>query len=194
FGELRVPGVAVSEKTPTRRLCAGPGPLPAARLVPHRWSRPPERFPGGVSGRKDMAATTSVSPVSGGGAARARRGARPRTARGVALGRVREFARLLDRPLASYYLLFGSSILLIVLGLVMVLSSSMVDSYTETGSAFSLFLKQAVAALIGIPLMLLASRLPLRALRLLGGPLLLLSVLLLVLTVFRGVEYYGATR
>ncbi|WP_068689618.1 putative lipid II flippase FtsW [Thermobifida halotolerans] len=141
-----------------------------------------------------MAATTSVSPAARGGAVRARRRPKRRSWGGAGTGRVREFARLLDRPLTSYYLLFGSSVLLIVLGLVMVLSSSMVDSYTETGSAFSLFLKQAVAALIGIPLMLLASPLPVRTLRLLGGPLLLVSVLLLVLTVFQGVEYYGATR
>ncbi len=141
-----------------------------------------------------MAATTSVPPAAGGGAARARRAPRTGTADRAVLGRAREFTRLLDRPLTSYYLLFGSGALLIGFGLVMVLSSSMVDSYTETGSAFSLFLKQAFAALIGIPLMLLASRLPVRALRQLGGPLMLVSVLLLVLTVFQGVEYYGATR
>ncbi|AAZ55147.1 cell division protein FtsW [Thermobifida fusca YX] len=141
-----------------------------------------------------MAATTPVSSATGGRGAGARRRTRNAKTDGAVLSRVKEFTRLLDRPLTSYYLLVGSSVLLIVLGLVMVLSSSMVDSYTETGSAFSLFLKQAVAALIGIPLMLLASRLPPRTLRLLGGPLLLVSIVLLVITTFRGVEYYGATR
>ncbi|RCV54491.1 putative lipid II flippase FtsW [Marinitenerispora sediminis] len=107
---------------------------------------------------------------------------------------LREFPQRLDRPLTSYYLIFGSSALLIALGLVMVLSSSMVDSYTETGSAYSLFQKQMLAAAIGLPLMVVASHLPLSVFRLLGYPAVLGSVALLVLTVFQGQEYYGATR
>ncbi|GAA3759294.1 cell division protein FtsW [Spinactinospora alkalitolerans] len=102
--------------------------------------------------------------------------------------------RRLDRPLTSYYLIFGSSALLAALGLAMVLSSSMVDSYTETGSAFSLFQKQLMAAAIGLPLMVLASHMPLKVFRLVGYPAMLASVALLVLTVFHGQEYYGATR
>ncbi|GAB3205813.1 putative lipid II flippase FtsW [Marinactinospora endophytica] len=102
--------------------------------------------------------------------------------------------RRLDRPLTSYYLLFGSSALLIALGLVMVLSSSMVDSYTETGSAYSLFRKQMFAAALGLPLLVLASHMPVRLFRLVGYPAMLASIALLVVTVFQGQEYYGATR
>ncbi|WP_285756846.1 putative lipid II flippase FtsW [Nocardiopsis ansamitocini] len=134
-----------------------------------------------------MAVTTSVPSATrvrvGGGASG-----------GAVLSGVRDFARRLDRPLTSYYLIFGSALLLTALGLVMVLSSSMVDSYTETGSAFSIFNKQIGAAAIGLPLMILASQTPVRVFRLLGYPLMLGSIVLLVLTVFRGEEYYGAVR
>ncbi|MFC7330248.1 putative lipid II flippase FtsW [Marinactinospora rubrisoli] len=119
--------------------------------------------------------------------------AHPR-AGGAVQARLRDIPQRLDRPLTSYYLIFGSSALLIALGLVMVLSSSMVDSYTDTGSAYSLFQKQVVAAAIGLPLMVIASHLPLSVFRLMGYPAVLASVALLVLTVFQGEEYYGATR
>src|SRR5687767_15682104 len=49
----------------------------------------------------------------------------------------------LDRPLTSYYLLVGASGLLLVLGLVMVLSSSSVWSYKQfDGDSYAVFLKQ----------------------------------------------------
>ncbi len=108
---------------------------------------------------------------------------------------LREFQQLRDRPLTSYYLIVGSSVLLIALGLVMVLSSSMVDSFTTTGSAFSLFQKQIVAAAVGLPLLVIAAQLPLRTLRMVGYPAMVVAVALLLITVFRGEEYgYGAAR
>lgn len=109
-------------------------------------------------------------------------------------GRFGDLAGALNRPLTSYYLMVGSSALLIALGLLMVLSSSMVDSYADTGSAFSLFYKQIAAAAIGLPLMVIAANLPVRTFRLLGYPMMLGSIALMVITVFKGTEYYGATR
>ncbi|MEP7764895.1 putative lipid II flippase FtsW [Sanguibacter sp. 25GB23B1] len=61
--------------------------------------------------------------------------------------------------MTSYYLLGGATILLLVLGLVMVLSSSSVDSLQDGDSAYSVFLKQAKFALMGLPFMLVAMRL-----------------------------------
>lgn len=108
---------------------------------------------------------------------------------------LRELRQLHDRPLTSYYLIIGSSCLLIVLGLVMVLSSSMVDSFTSTGSAFSLFQKQIMAAAVGLPLMVLASHLPVRTLRVIGYPAMVVTLALLLITVFRGEGYgYDAVR
>ncbi|KIH98650.1 cell division protein FtsW [Streptomonospora alba] len=108
---------------------------------------------------------------------------------------VRELPTILNRPLTSYYLLAGSTALLTTLGLTMVLSSSMVDSYTETGSAFSLFQKQVLAAAFGLPLLVLASHLPVSVFRLIGYPAMLVSVGLLLLTAFHGDAYgSGAVR
>ncbi|NYH54350.1 cell division protein FtsW [Nocardiopsis arvandica] len=106
----------------------------------------------------------------------------------------REWARSLDRPLTSYYLILGTGVLLIALGLVMVLSSTMVNSIAETGSAFSMFQKQMVSAAIGLPLMFLASHMPQRLFRKVGHPAMIVAAALLLLTIIQGVEVNGATR
>ncbi|MDS1269399.1 putative lipid II flippase FtsW [Lipingzhangella sp. LS1_29] len=101
----------------------------------------------------------------------------------------------LDRPLTSYYLIGGVGALLTTLGLIMVLSSSMIDSLDATGSSFAQFRSQLLAAAIGLPLLLLASHLPVRVLRGLGAPIMAVSMLLLTLTIFQGESYNtGATR
>ena len=58
--------------------------------------------------------------------------------------------RLNQHPMAPYYLILGASMLLLVLGLVMVLSSSAVESYDIHGSAFTLFSRQAIFAGLGV--------------------------------------------
>jgi len=68
----------------------------------------------------------------------------------------------LESPLASYYLVLGSTVALVVIGLVMVLSSSSVESLRESDmhSSYVVFAKQALFAGIGLPLAWIASRLP----------------------------------
>src|SRR5256885_11819685 len=88
---------------------------------------------------------------------------------------------LLDRPLASYYLLLSSSGLLLVIGLVMVFSATSVQSYAASGNAFFSVSRQAVFALLGLVAFWAFQRLPARTYRALGLPLLILSVALLVL-------------
>ncbi len=104
--------------------------------------------------------------------------------------------RLLDRPLASYYLVLGSSGLLVVLGLVMVLSASDVTSLQASGNPYALFEKQLLWLLVGLPLAVGAARLPLRHVRRLGYPLVIAAGLGLgaVLVPGVGVSAYGATR
>ncbi|RMI08646.1 putative lipid II flippase FtsW [Cellulomonas triticagri] len=63
-----------------------------------------------------------------------------------------------NSAVTSYYLLLGATLLLLVIGLVMVLSSSSVESLADGGSPYAVFLSQAQFALIGLPLMWLASR------------------------------------
>nr|WP_205709307.1 putative lipid II flippase FtsW [Kineococcus siccus] len=68
--------------------------------------------------------------------------------------------RLLDSPLATHHVLLATTSLLVVIGLVMVLSSSSIESLRENGSQFTVFRSQAVFAVLGAGVLLLASRVP----------------------------------
>lgn len=61
---------------------------------------------------------------------------------------------------SNYYMLLGTTLLLVFIGLIMVLSASSVDSYLSDNNFFMGFLRQGAYAIAGIPLMLLASRVP----------------------------------
>ncbi|MFJ8894043.1 putative lipid II flippase FtsW [Leifsonia sp. NPDC102414] len=63
---------------------------------------------------------------------------------------------------ANYFLLLGITLFMVVFGLVMVLSSSSVESHNDTDNFFARFWSQGAYALIGLPLMFLVSRLPSR--------------------------------
>jgi cell division protein FtsW len=82
----------------------------------------------------------------------------------------------LDSPLTSYYLVLGTTVALAVIGLVMVLSSSSVEAYRQTRSSYSVFARQAGFAALGVPLMVVAARLPVRVWKLLAWPLLVFAV------------------
>src|SRR3954447_20745126 len=101
---------------------------------------------------------------------------RPRTA----------WAARLHSPLAGYYLVLGSTIALVGLGLVMVLSSSSVESLRELHSSYTIFAKQAMFAAIGLPLAVVAALLPIRLWKALAWPLLLVGVAALMLVVVAG--------
>jgi cell division protein FtsW len=101
---------------------------------------------------------------------------------------------LLARPLTSYYLVVGIGTLLLALGLVMVLSASSVQMLSQGDSPFLEFQKQLFGVALGLPLMLLAARLPPAAFRVVGYPLMGLSILGLLLTQLIGVSVNGATR
>lgn len=96
------------------------------------------------------------------------------------------------RPGVAHWLVLGCATFLLVFGLVMVLSASSVESYAQTGSPFSTVVRQAGFAAVGVPLALLAARLPVRWWRRLAWPGLLAAVVLqaLVLTPL-GVEVQG---
>ncbi len=78
----------------------------------------------------------------------------------------------------------------------MVFSASSVKAYADTGSSYSVALRQAVYIVVGLPLMWAASRVPVRLWRLAGYPLLLGAVALLVLVLVPGVgrNVDGAVR
>lgn len=106
------------------------------------------------------------------------------------------FRAMLDRPLASYYLLLGCSGLLLTIGLVMVLSASSVWAYEHLdGDSYFMVKRQLIWVALGIPAAWVASRLPLRMIRWLSWPALLLAAVLLYLTTTSlGVTRHGQTN
>ncbi|WP_405013760.1 putative lipid II flippase FtsW [Kitasatospora sp. NBC_01539] len=82
----------------------------------------------------------------------------------------------LDRPLTPYYLILGSTFLLVVLGLVMVFSSSQILVMEHHLPITFFFRKQLVAVLLGTAMQVLLARTPVKAMRLLAYPLLLAVV------------------
>ena len=68
--------------------------------------------------------------------------------------------RIFAAETPEYFVLLGTTIFLVVFGLVMVLSSSSSESWVSDGDFFARTARQAVLALVGIPLMLLAARAP----------------------------------
>ncbi|MCU1543642.1 MAG: ftsW [Microbacteriaceae bacterium] len=68
--------------------------------------------------------------------------------------------RIFAAETSNYFLLLGTTLFLVVFGLVMVLSSSSVESHLENDSSFASFARQGLYALLGIPFMLVASRMP----------------------------------
>ncbi len=102
---------------------------------------------------------------------------------------------LLGRPLASYYLIVGITVLLLALGLVMVLSASSVQMLADGDSPFLEFQKQIFGVALSLPLMWGVSRLPAAAFRMAAYPLMCFSVVGLVLAATPvGVETHGAAR
>lgn len=61
----------------------------------------------------------------------------------------------------NFYWLAGVTLLTVLIGLIMVLSASAVDSFLTDGGFFVSFFKQAGSAIVAIPLMLWVSRFPL---------------------------------
>ncbi len=118
---------------------------------------------------------TATRPAPAGGSSR------PRTPEAPAQSRLRRqlpWVARLDSPVTTYYALLGSTILLLVFGLVMVLSASSVTSYQQSGSSFTVFKAQLVFAVAGIVPMFVASRLPVGFWKRFAWPAVLLAIVL----------------
>ena len=121
--------------------------------------------------------STTASSIAGGTGARRR------------LARARE---LLDSPVATYYLLLSTTMLLTMIGLIMVLSASMIVSIKDSDTPYAVFFDQAIFATAGLVAMLVAMRIPLGFWKRIGGGALVgaLGLQLLVFTPL-GVEVQG---
>ncbi len=84
----------------------------------------------------------------------------PEAARPQPRGAVVAVKRVFNPQSSNFFLLLGTTLFLVIFGLVMVLSSSSVNSFKSSDNFFTIFLKQGLYALIGVPLMLIASRMP----------------------------------
>jgi cell division protein FtsW len=100
--------------------------------------------------------------------------------------REREWLGQWNNAVTSYFLLVGATGLLLVIGLVMVLSSSAVTSIADGASPYRDFVTQAQYALMGLPVMLVATRVPVRWYKRLALPALLVAIVLLVLVILAG--------
>ena len=100
-------------------------------------------------------------------------------------------ALLLTHPLSTYYLLLGTTLLLLVLGLIMVLSASSIESFRVFGSAYTLAQRQGMFAVLGVVAMLFAARTSVQFWRGFAWILFILAFGLLVAVLFIGVEVAG---
>jgi len=89
-----------------------------------------------------------------------------------------------DSPVTTYYLLVCMTVALVVFGLIMVLSASSIVSIDTTESAYSIFLSQAVFAVVGAVALAVASRVSVPLWKRLALPILAVALVLqlLVLT------------
>jgi cell division protein FtsW len=110
--------------------------------------------------------------------------------------RIGAWRALLDRPLTSYYLVLGITVLLLGLGLVMVESTASVADLIAGLSPYSDFKKQLLGAAVGLPLMWAAARSKPQLFRAFAYPLLAVAIVGLGLTLIHGigVSQNGATR
>jgi cell division protein FtsW len=140
---------------------------------------------------------TEVGPA---GAVRLRLPARGETRAAARAGahRVRDatlrLTALLDKPLASYYLVLGCTLLLLAVGLMMVLSAGTAYDLDNGYPAYSMFEKQLAGAVVGLVLMWLAAKAPPRLFRACAYPLLLAALVGVALVLLFGVEVDGAKR
>jgi cell division protein FtsW len=108
--------------------------------------------------------------------------------------RVTVGVRLLDRPLTSYYLVLGITLLLLALGLVMVLSTSSAQSLTQGRPLYADFQKQLIGVVVGLPLMWIAAKSSPVLFRAAAYPMVAASVLGLLLVLAVGHSENGAQR
>ncbi|MDF1480159.1 putative lipid II flippase FtsW [Leifsonia sp. H3M29-4] len=103
--------------------------------------------------------------------------------------------RLFAAEGANYFLLLGVTVFLVIFGLVMVLSSSSIESFTAGEGFFGQFARQGLYAIIGLPLMLLASRMPPQFWKRWAWPALLVGGALQLLVFIPGFGYgYGGNQ
>ncbi len=103
--------------------------------------------------------------------------------------------KLFSAAQTNYFLLLGVTLFLVIFGLVMVLSSSTIESFNDDEGFFGRFVRQGLFAVVGIPLMLIASRMPPTFWKRWAWPALLFGGALQLLVFVPGIGYgYGGNN
>lgn len=89
--------------------------------------------------------------------------------------------RIFASETPNYFILLGTTLFLVAFGLVMVLSSSSIESRVQNDSFFTVFIKQGLYAVVAIPLMLIASRMPLAFWKRMARPAIIVGISLQLL-------------
>lgn len=103
----------------------------------------------------------------------------------------RKFTAQLATPQLNYKVLMVVTACLTILGLVMVLSSSMVTSYASGASVFGEFIKQAVVVFLGLVAMWVALRMRPETIRRYSPWLLVVAIVMLIAVLIPGVGIGG---
>ena len=111
--------------------------------------------------------------------------------RGVLHGPANRIGMLLRHPLSTYVLLLGTTSLLLILGLIMVLSASSIESFRIFGSTYTLAQRQFGFAIVGVIIMFIAARTSVQFWKGLSKFLLGLAFVLLIAVLVIGVEVAG---
>mgnify|MGYP002641824668 FL=1 len=101
------------------------------------------------------------------------------------------FTLLAEHPLSTYYLIMGSTLLLLSLGLVMVLSASSVESVRVFGSAYVFAQRQALFGVCGVIALIFALRSSIQFWRKSAWVFLAIAFGLLISVLIIGVEVAG---
>jgi cell division protein FtsW len=109
------------------------------------------------------------------------------------LRRVHEALDRLEAPTTTYYLLVMVTSTLVVFGLIMVLSASAIESisHSKSQSAYTIFRNQAVFAVLGTIVLLIARRFSVATWKRLALPVLGVALVLQTLVVFVGTNVKG---
>ncbi len=103
--------------------------------------------------------------------------------------------RFFDVQHRDALMLFGTTVLLVGVGLIMVLSASAVEEQAATGDPFNRVMRQAVFAAIGLPIMLIASRAPVSFWKRWAWPAILVGIGLQLLVFVPGIGFgYGGNQ
>jgi cell division protein FtsW len=102
-----------------------------------------------------------------------------------------QYVNFLAKPTASYLMIIGSTGALAGLGLVMVLSASSVTSLSESGNAYSIFLKQLLFLFVGIGISIVTMRMHLSHWESLARLALPIGLVALTLPIFLGSSVNG---